>query len=158
LSLGIQKPPLRGTMFSITIIHGPNLNLLGKREPEIYGSQNFESFLMELKASYPDMNINFDQSNVEGEIVNMIQEYGAKSDFLILNAAAYSHTSIAIADAVAGIDTPVISIHLTNIYQREKERHTDLLAKYSKACLFGFGLEGYKMAMQYIDIELRIKD
>ena len=137
-------------MLKVSIIHGPNLNLLGKRQVEIYGSKSFEATLTELKDRHPNIEITFFQSNIEGELVDMIQQHGSTSDYLILNAAAYSHTSIAIADAVADIQIPVIAIHLSNIYRREEERHTDLLAKYARACLFGFGLDGYHMAMDHI--------
>jgi len=145
-------------MISVTIIHGPNLNLLGKREPEIYGDKAFEPFLEELRKENSDMNILYEQSNVEGELVNIIQKHGFKSNFIILNAAAYTHTSIAIADAVKAVESPVIAIHLSNIYQREKERHTDLIASYSKACLFGFGFEGYRMAISYIRQSLKVEN
>ncbi len=145
-------------MILVTIIHGPNLNLLGKREPEIYGDMAFEPFLEGLRTENSDIEILYEQSNVEGELVNIIQKHGFKSDFIILNAAAYTHTSIAIADAVNAVDSPVVAIHLSNIYQREQERHTDLVASYSKACLFGFGLEGYRMAISYIRHDLKIED
>jgi len=144
-------------MFSVAIIHGPNLNLLGQRQPEIYGSKPFETYLEELKLEFPEFHLSLYQSNVEGELVNLIQQNGFKGDYIILNAAAYTHTSIAIVDAVAAIKTPVIGIHLSNIYQRETERHTDLLAKYCKACLFGFGLNGYGMALQFIKAQLEIR-
>ncbi|MCB9262421.1 MAG: 3-dehydroquinate dehydratase [Flavobacteriales bacterium] len=137
-------------MKNIVIINGPNLNLLGKRQPEIYGNTPFETFFEELKSSFKDqLTLTYVQSNVEGELVNFIQEFGFKADFLILNAAAYTHTSIAIADAVAAVPAKTIGLHISNIYTREKERHIDLLAKYCHACLFGFGLEGYKMAVRY---------
>ncbi len=137
-------------MSSVSIIHGPNLNLLGKREPEIYGSTTFEEVLDQLKSSFPSSEFSYAQSNIEGEIVTLIQEHGFKSDYIILNAAAYTHTSIAIADAVAAVPAKVIGIHISNIYKREEDRHVDLLAKYCEACLFGFGLDGYRLAMEYI--------
>ncbi|MBI1308019.1 MAG: type II 3-dehydroquinate dehydratase [Bacteroidetes bacterium] len=138
----------------VAIIHGPNLNLLGKREPDVYGNQSFEEFLFELKSDFPDFDFSFYQSNIEGEIVNFIQSCDESSDYIILNAAAYTHTSVAIADAVAAIQTPVIGIHISNIYKREVERHIDLLAGYCKACLFGFGLQGYRMACLFIRKEI----
>jgi 3-dehydroquinate dehydratase-2 len=132
----------------IALIHGPNLNLLGKREVNIYGNESFDDVLNQLESAYPSIKFFYDQSNVEGEIVNFIQERDGV-DYIILNAAAYTHTSIAIADAVAAIQTPVIGIHISNIYQREKERHIDLLAKNCIGCLFGFGLHGYRMAVDF---------
>jgi len=137
----------------IAIINGPNLNLLGTREPEVYGNQTFEQYFEVLQKRFSDCSLTYFQSNVEGELVNRIQECDS-SDAIVLNAAAYSHTSIAIADAVAAISTPVIGVHISNIYQREKERHTDLLAGACKACLFGFGLEGYSLAIDFIKREL----
>lgn len=134
---------------SIAIINGPNLNLLGTREPHIYGHQSFETYLEHLQQSYPQISFTYAQSNVEGELVNLIQEHGFSSDALIINAAAYTHTSIAIADAVAAVPAKVVGVHLSNIYQREKERHVDLLAKNCEACLFGFGLDGYRLAVDY---------
>ena len=134
---------------NIAIINGPNLNLLGKREPSIYGSQSFDTYFEYLQRLYPQISLTYVQSNVEGELVNLIQELGFKVDGIVLNAAAYSHTSIAIADAVAAVPVDVIGLHISNIYQREEERHVDLLAKSCKACLFGFGLDGYRMALDY---------
>lgn len=137
-------------MIKVAIINGPNLNLLGKREPEIYGNISFETYFNTLVTKYPQLSLTFHQSNVEGELVNIIQKEGFSSDYLVLNAAAYSHTSIAIPDAVAAVHSPTIGVHISNIYQREKERHIDLLGKYCTACLFGFGLYGYQLALQYI--------
>ena len=137
-------------MVKVSILHGPNLNLLGFREPEIYGEESFEAVLIKLKNEFSLLEIQYDQSNVEGELVSLIQKHGFTSDYIVLNAAAYTHTSIAIADAVAAVPAKVIGIHISNIYQREEERHIDLLAKYCEACLFGFGLEGYTMALAYI--------
>jgi 3-dehydroquinate dehydratase-2 len=134
---------------NIAIINGPNLNLLGKREPSIYGSQSFETYLKQLEQLFPQISLTYAQSNVEGELVNLIQELGFEKDGIVLNAAAYSHTSIAIADAVAAVPVDVVGVHISNIYQREEERHLDLLAKSCKACLFGFGLDGYRLALEY---------
>jgi 3-dehydroquinate dehydratase II len=138
-------------MHRISILHGPNLNLLGSRQPEIYGSKTFDEVLAKLITDFENLDIQFAQSNVEGDLVTLIQQHGFKSDYIILNAAAYTHTSIAIADAVAAVPANVIGIHLSNIYQREEERHIDLLAKYCEACLFGFGVDGYRMALEYIN-------
>ncbi len=135
---------------TIWIINGPNLNLLGSRQTDIYGDQSFEQFFEELKGKYPNQNLAYFQSNLEGELVDLIQKARKEAKAVILNAAAYSHTSIAIADAVAAIDISVVGIHISNIYQREEERHTDLLAKYCKAFLFGFGLKGYELALNYL--------
>jgi len=135
----------------LAIINGPNLNLLGKREESIYGSQSFESFLQHLEQKFPQFSFTYYQSNVEGELVNALQNLAAESDGIIINAAAYSHTSIAIPDAIAAVDTPAIGVHISNIYQREDVRHIDLLAKSCKACLFGFGLMGYEMAIRYFE-------
>ncbi|MFT4523160.1 MAG: 3-dehydroquinate dehydratase-2 [Bacteroidia bacterium] len=137
-------------MQNIHIINGPNLNLLGKREPEIYGNEDFEAVYKRLQNSYKQLNISYFQSNIEGELVNNLQENGFGQTTIILNAAAYTHTSIAIADAVAAITAPVIGLHISNIYQREEVRHIDLLAKHCKACLFGFGLDGYRMAIDHV--------
>ena len=137
-------------MSRISIINGPNLNLLGKREPEIYGNTSFDEYLNQLRLDFPAATVEYAQSNVEGEIVSLIQHHGFKADYIILNAAAYTHTSIAIADAVAAVPAIVIGVHISNIYKREEERHVDLLAKYCEACLFGFGLDGYRLAMDYI--------
>jgi 3-dehydroquinate dehydratase-2 len=137
-------------MKKIAIINGPNLNLLGKRQPEIYGDEGFDDYLEKLRVDFPDVELSYFQSNVEGELVTAIQDVGFSHDAIILNAAAYTHTSIAIADAVAAVPAVCIGLHISNIYQREEERHVDLLAKYCKACLFGFGLEGYWMALKFI--------
>lgn len=134
----------------ISIINGPNLNLLGERQPEVYGNRSFDDYLAQLQAHFPSVEFQYAQSNVEGELVTLIQEARLSSDAVVLNAAAYTHTSIAIADAVASISIPVIGVHISNIYQREEERHIDLLAKYCEACVFGFGLKGYEMAINYL--------
>jgi 3-dehydroquinate dehydratase-2 len=135
----------------IAIINGPNLNLLGKREPEIYGNQSFEAFLEQLQSKFSkQVSIVYYQSNVEGELINKIQEWGFNKDAIILNAGAYSHTSIAIADAVKSIPAPVIGIHISNIYQRETERHTDLLLSACKGNISGLGLNGYELAINHL--------
>ena len=135
-------------MKKIIIINGPNLNLLGKREPETYGNKTFDSYLKELVAEFPSMELNSFQSNVEGEIINKIQEIGFSLDGIVLNAGGYTHTSIAIADAVASVETPVIEVHISNVYAREEYRHQSLMAKSCRGVIAGFGLDSYKMAIR----------
>ncbi|NUM32003.1 MAG: 3-dehydroquinate dehydratase [Bacteroidetes bacterium] len=133
------------------IINGPNLNLTGKREPEIYGKNSFDELLIELKSRFElQTEIFYFQTNIEGELINKIQEWGFYFDGIVLNAGAYSHTSIAIADAVKSIKSPVIGVHLSNIYNRENERHTDLLLGACKGNISGLGFAGYKLAIEYI--------
>ena len=134
----------------IEIINGPNLNLLGNREPEIYGDQTFEDFLVGLRARYSSVEIRYSQSNIEGEIINLIQaaERSVECVGIILNAAAYSHTSIAIADVIKAIHKPVIVVHITNIYSREIERRTDLLLGSARGVISGLGLTGYELALR----------
>ncbi len=134
----------------VLIINGPNLNLLGKREPAVYGGKSFEDYLKELKASFENVAVDYFQSNVEGEIINQIQAANGHYDGILLNAAGYTHTSVAIADAVAAIDTPVVEIHISNIYAREEVRHNSLIAKHCIGQISGLGLEGYKLALQYL--------
>lgn len=136
----------------IWIINGPNLNLLGVREPEIYGNVGFDVFLENLKTGFAGTEIGYFQSNIEGELVNKIQEVGFDKDCLgiVLNAAAYSHTSIAIADAVKAIPAPVVGVHISNVLSREKERHHDLLGAYCVGGVQGLGLFGYKAAIMYL--------
>ena len=135
-------------MKKIIIINGPNLNLLGIRETSIYGKQSFDDYLNELKTSYPSIKIDFYQSNVEGELINKIQEIGFTYDGIILNAAAYTHTSVGIADAIAAIQTPVIEVHISNIYKREEIRHTSLISKNVEGVICGFGLKSYELALE----------
>ncbi|MGZ3863416.1 MAG: type II 3-dehydroquinate dehydratase [Bacteroidia bacterium] len=132
----------------ILIINGPNLNLLGTREPGVYGNQTFEEYLATLKKKYPKVLIEYFQSNVEGEIINELHRADKKYQGIILNAGAYTHTSIAIADAVAGISIPVIEVHISNIFAREDYRHVSYLAKHCKGSVSGFGLKGYELALQ----------
>ena len=134
----------------VVIINGANLNMLGIREPEIYGENDFGTFLNHLKKVHPDVNIDYYQSNIEGEIINLIQDNGFNSDGIILNAGGYTHTSVAIADAVAAIKAPVIEVHISNIFAREEERKMSLLSKYSKGIISGLGLEGYELALIWI--------
>ena len=134
-------------MKKIIIINGPNLNLLGKREPKTYGDKSFDSYFKELEVEFPEMELTSFQSNVEGEIINKIQETGFSLDGIVLNAGGYTHTSVAIADAIAAIKTPVIEVHISNVYAREEYRHQSLMAKNCKGVIAGFGLDSYKMAI-----------
>jgi len=133
----------------ILIINGPNLNLLGKREPTIYGNQPFEEYLTELKGKYKNLELHYFQSNVEGEIINKLHEYGFSYAGIILNAGGYTHTSVAIADAVAAIKTPVIEVHISNIYAREDFRHVSYLGKNCIGSISGFGMKSYDLALDY---------
>ena len=141
---------LKHITLNILIINGPNLNLLGSREVQTYGTQSFEEYLTGLKKQYPHVLFSFFQSNVEGELINRLHE-ADREDLkgILLNAGGYSHTSVALADAVAAIRTPVVSIHISNIYQREEERHKELLAKHVKGGIYGLGLKGYELALRY---------
>ncbi len=135
----------------IAIINGPNLNLLGKREPEVYGTQTFEDYLVTLKNTFPDVEISYYQSNVEGELVNEIQRVGFSATGIILNAGAYTHTSIAIGDAVAGISSPVVELHISNVFAREEFRHHSFIAAKAKGVICGLGLKGYALAIQFFN-------
>ena len=132
----------------IIIINGPNLNLLGKREPGIYGSEGFEAFLEKLKALFPQVELHYFQSNVEGEIINQLHQVGFSYDGIVMNAGAYTHTSVAIADAIAAIQTPVIEVHISNVYAREEFRHHSMMAKNCKGIITGFGMQSYQLAIQ----------
>lgn len=132
----------------IAIINGPNLNLLGTREPEIYGANTFENYLDSLRSKYSQIDFSFFQSNIEGEVISKIQEFGFDYDGIILNAAAYTHTSVGIGDAVKAINTPVIEVHISNIYARENFRHHSYIAAYAKGVISGFGLKSYELALQ----------
>lgn len=134
-------------MKKIIIINGPNLNLLGKREPETYGNKSFDSYFKELVSDFPEMELTYFQSNVEGEIINKIQETGFSLDGIVLNAGGYTHTSVAIADAIVSIKIPVIEVHISNVYAREEYRHQSMMAKNCKGVIAGFGLDSYKMAI-----------
>jgi len=133
---------------NIQIINGPNLNLLGVREKSIYGDSSFETYLNELRGRFPNLVINYYQSNVEGEIINKLHEIGFSYDGIVLNAGAYTHTSVAIADAIAGINTPVIEVHISNVYKREEFRHISMLARNCKGVIAGFGLDSYRLAIE----------
>ena len=132
----------------IQIINGPNLNLLGVREKSIYGDSSFETYFDELKSKYSIIELEYFQSNVEGEIINKLHEVGFSYDGIILNAGAYTHTSVAISDAISGIKTPVVEVHISNIYAREEYRHISLTGKNCKGVLTGFGLNGYRLALE----------
>jgi 3-dehydroquinate dehydratase-2 len=133
----------------IIILNGPNLNLLGKREPGIYGNQDFETFFEELQKVFPGQ-LEYYQSNVEGELINKLHEVGFGEYGIVLNAGGYSHTSVALSDAVAAIQAPVVEVHISNVYAREAYRHNSLLSKYCKGVIVGFGLTGYKMAIEWL--------
>jgi 3-dehydroquinate dehydratase II len=132
----------------IQIINGPNLNLLGKREPEKYGSESFENFLGILQMAYPKVQIDYYQSNIEGEIINKIHDVGFNYDGIILNAGGYTHTSVSIADAVAAVNAPVIEVHITNISAREGFRHNSIVGRYCSGSIIGLGLFGYRLAVE----------
>ena len=134
-------------MKKIIIINGPNLNLLGKRQPEIYGDINFEDFIAEQKDKFPTISITYFQSNIEGEIIDKLHQVGFDFDGIILNAAAYTHTSVGIGDAVASITSPVIEVHISNTYSREEFRHVSFISPYAKGVVLGFGLKSYELAL-----------
>lgn len=134
---------------NIIIINGPNLNLLGKREPEVYGTFSFEDYYKHLKTQFKEVNFSYFQSNVEGELINKLHEVGFSIDGIIMNAGAYTHTSIGIADAIAGISTPVIEVHISNVYAREEYRHQSLMAKNCMGVIAGFGMKSYELATLY---------
>lgn len=133
----------------IQIINGPNLNLLGKREPEVYGSTSFEDYLEELKTQFPEHEIHYYQSNVEGELINKIHEVGFSFDAILLNAGGYTHTSVAISDAIAGVTSPTLEVHISNIYKREEFRHKSIISKSCVGMISGLGLKGYALGIQY---------
>lgn len=131
----------------IAIINGPNLNLLGLRETSIYGSESFEVYFENLSKKFPEIDFIYFQSNVEGEIINKIHEYGFGWDGIIINAGAYTHTSVAIRDAIAGVKTPVIEVHISNTLSREDFRHKSIIGPVCKGCIMGFGLDSYRLAV-----------
>lgn len=132
----------------IIIINGPNLNLLGKREPDVYGNQSFEIYFASLQKKYTDIELSYFQSNIEGELISKIQEAGFSFDGIILNAAAYTHTSVGIGDAVKAIQTPVVEVHISNTFAREEFRHHSHIASNAKGIIVGFGLQSYELALQ----------
>ncbi|HIX22300.1 type II 3-dehydroquinate dehydratase [Parabacteroides sp. AD58] len=135
-------------MKKILIINGPNLNLLGKREPTIYGNNTFEDYLEQLREKYPQCEISYYQSNIEGELINKIHEVGFTYDGIILNAGAYTHTSIALHDAIKAVTTPVIEVHISNVHAREPFRHVSMISAACKGVVIGFGLESYRLALE----------
>ncbi len=137
----------------VQIINGPNLNLLGVREPSIYGNTSIEDYVKELKSIYTDITIEYYQSNVEGELINKLHEIGFSYDGIILNAGGYTHTSVALADAIAAIKTPVVEVHISNIYAREEYRHVSLTGKNCQGVLTGFGMNGYRLALESLLIK-----
>lgn len=132
----------------LAIINGPNLNLLGTREPGIYGSQTFEAYYETLQASYPDIQFQYFQSNIEGEIIDALQKVGFEVDGILLNAAAYTHTSVGIGDCIKAIDAPVIEIHISNTFSREDFRHTSYITPVAKGLVVGFGLDSYRLGVE----------
>ncbi|MDC9721753.1 MAG: type II 3-dehydroquinate dehydratase [Urechidicola sp.] len=132
----------------LLILNGPNLNLLGKREPTIYGSESFEAYFKTLQDKYTAIELSYFQSNIEGELIDKLHEVGFSFDGIILNAAAYTHTSVGIADAVKAIETPVIEVHISNVHAREEFRHTSFIAPNVKGIIAGFGLKSYELAIQ----------
>ena len=134
----------------IQIINGPNLNLLGKREPDVYGKLSFESYLLSLKEKYPNVVMEYFQSNIEGELVNKIHEAGFSVDGVILNAGAYTHTSIALHDAIKAVTAPVIEVHISNVYARESFRHKSMISAVCRGIIAGFGMDSYRLAVEAI--------
>jgi 3-dehydroquinate dehydratase-2 len=132
----------------IVIINGPNLNLLGKREPEVYGNQTFEEYFNTVKLKFPEIEFTYFQSNIEGELINKIQEFGFSYDGIVLNAGAYTHTSIGIGDAVKAITTPVVEVHISNTFSRESFRHQSYISGNAKGVILGFGLKSYQLAIE----------
>lgn len=135
-------------MKKLIIINGPNLNLLGKREPAIYGSLSFTDFLNKIKTKYPKVQLEYFQSNIEGELIDKLHEVGFSYDGIILNAAAYTHTSIGLGDAVKAIETPVVEVHISNTFNREEFRHQSFISPNAKGVILGFGLQSYELAIQ----------
>lgn len=134
----------------IMVINGPNLNLLGIREKSVYGNQSFEDYLEQLRQDFSEVEINFFQSNVEGELINKLHQVGFDYQGIILNAGGYTHTSVALADAIAAIKTPVVEVHISNVHAREEYRHKSLISKNCVGVIAGFGLESYKLALHYL--------
>lgn len=135
-------------LMKIQIINGPNINLLGKREPSIYGTKSFEDYLEELKAAYPDIEFSYFQSNVEGLMIDKIHEVGFDYDGIVLNAGAYTHTSIALQDAIRAVKTPVVEVHISNVHTREEFRHKSMIACACVGVICGFGLNSYRLAVE----------
>lgn len=133
----------------LAIINGANLNLQGRRQPEIYGSQTFEEYFAELKKEFPQVELTYFQSNSEGELIDAIQHYGYNSDGLIINAGGYSHTSVAIADAVGAVPATTIEVHISNLFAREEFRHHSFIARYAKGSIIGLSIDGYRLAVEW---------
>ena len=142
----------------IAIINGPNLNLLGTREPEVYGDVSFDEFLPKLKDEFPSVHLEYYQSNIEGELINRIQEFGFKSNGIVLNAGAYTHTSAAIGDAVAAVEAPVVEVHISNVFSREPFRHESFISPHAVGVIVGLGLPGYSYAIRYLMEARKSKD
>jgi len=134
----------------ILLLNGPNLNLLGRREPEIYGSVSFDDFFQELKTRFGGIHLEYYQSNHEGALLDKLHDTGLHADGIVINAGAFAHTSIALADAVAAIRTPVVEVHISNVFEREEYRHHSWLSAKCAGCIFGLGLEGYALAVEYL--------
>ncbi len=132
----------------LIIINGPNLNLLGQREPEVYGTESFEVYLKKLRKEFPEITIEYYQSNIEGEVIDVLQKVGFVYDGIILNAGGYTHTSVSIADAIKSIHVPVVEVHISNIFARESFRHQSLLSPFVKGSITGFGLDSYRLAVE----------
>jgi 3-dehydroquinate dehydratase-2 len=137
----------------IQIINGPNLNLLGKREPGIYGSSSFDDYLVKLRARYPDIVIDYYQSNIEGELIDKMQEVGFACDGIVLNAGAYTHTSIALQDCIRSLKAPVVEVHISNVHQREEFRHRSMISCACRGVICGFGLDSYRLAIEALSID-----
>ena len=137
----------------LIIINGPNLNLLGKREPEVYGNQSFEDYFSKLQFKFKEVQLEYYQSNIEGELIGKLQEVGFTHDGIILNAAAYTHTSIGLGDAVKAVETPVVEVHISNTHQREEFRHISYISAGAKGVILGFGLQSYDLAIQSFLVE-----
>ena len=133
----------------ILLINGPNLNLLGVREPNVYGNQTFEEYVQILKEGFPDMELFYFQSNIEGELIDRIHMFGFSGDGIILNAGGYTHTSVAIRDAISAVPAPVVEVHISNTLSRESFRHTSLIGPVCQGCIMGFGLESYQLALTW---------
>lgn len=139
----------------IEIINGPNLNLLGSREPEIYGDTSFEKWISTMEAAYPGVSFTYSQSNIEGELVTMIQRAGKRSDGVIINPGGYTHTSVAMADAISAISKPVVEVHISNLLSREEFRHTSLTGRYCTGTIMGLGLDGYRLAVEALIAKIK---
>lgn len=149
-SLPLRGKGIKNCVMRIQIINGPNINLLGKREPSIYGSVTFEDCLARLRKQYADVQIDYFQSNIEGELIDKIQQVGFEADGIILNAGAYTHTSIALQDAIRSVTAPVIEVHISNVHAREAYRHVSMIACACRGVICGFGLDSYRLAMEAI--------